>query len=160
MAATSMPSLNLLLHRLQADYPAIIFRQGVPCRWSPSESTVYYDLADTAENKAVLLHEVAHALLGHDTYNRDIELLSKEREAWQYASSDLSKQYDVTIDPDLVEAHLETYRDWLHERSLCPTCHQTGIQTKTKTYSCINCRSLWRVNDARQCQQRRWKFAA
>lgn len=160
MAATTTPSINSLVHKLHNSYPALTFTPGSPCRWSPETSTIFFDPKETADNKAELLHELAHALLSHGSFERDIELLQKEREAWQYALTELSPRFNVPIDPCLIDDRLDTYRDWLHERSLCPRCQQTGLQTKTKTYSCINCRSSWRVNDARQCQQRRWTISS
>lgn len=158
MAATTTPSISSLLHKLQRLYPDIIFKKGSPSRWSPRTTTVFYETADSAANTAILLHEVSHALLGHADFSRDIELLGKEREAWHHAATMLAPQLDVSIAPQLVEDHLDTYRDWLHQRSICPACQQTGVQVRQKTYSCINCRSSWRVNDARQSALRRFQY--
>ncbi len=104
------------------------------------------------------LHELAHAVLGHTGYRLDIELLRREREAWDAVRTTFAPHYEVPYDVDLIEDSLDTYRDWLHARALCPTCNLTGIQTKTNTYSCINCRCSWRPNDARQCALRRYKL--
>lgn len=159
MAATTTPSISLLVSKLRTKYPDYIFSEGSPCRWSPVEQTVYFEPINSQLAVSLLLHEVAHACLGHIDFDRDIELLNKERAAWRYAV-ELAPSFKLVIDPEIIDTHLDTYRDWLHTRSNCPNCQQTGLQTKKKTYSCINCRSSWRVNDARQCQQRRWKLVA
>jgi hypothetical protein len=70
----------------------------------------------------------------------------------------LAPRYRVAYDDNLIEDALDTYREWLHARSLCPTCGLTGLQTKTSTYVCMNCRCSWRPNDARQCALRRYKL--
>lgn len=155
MAATTTPSISSLVASLRAAYPAIRLQPDTPCRWSPPDMTVYYDPADTPESQAVLLHEMGHALLDHADFSRDIELLAMERAAWQHATTVLAPALGVAIDQDLIQTHLDSYRDWLHERSACPRCQQTGLQSKRKTYSCLNCRSSWRVNDARQCGLKR-----
>lgn len=148
-----MPSTSLVLKALKQDLPDISFSPGDKFHWSPNEQVIYYaDSTDTAS----LLHEVAHALLGHTKYMYDIELLKIERDAWNLTVTTLAKIYKVEIDSEKVESMLDTYRDWLHDRSLCPNCEATGIQTNTVRYSCLACGSIWRVNDARSCALRRY----
>jgi hypothetical protein len=118
--------------------------------WSSAEQTVYY-----GKNTAELLHELGHALLDHKDFIQDIELLHIERDAWEKARQ-LAPQYKVKIDDDLIETALDGYRDWLHARSLCPRCHQTGLQdSQTLDYYCVNCNARWQVNDARSCGLKR-----
>jgi hypothetical protein len=102
-----------------------------------------------------LLHELGHATLGHSDYNKDIELLSLERAAWDQAEL-LAQQYNLSINENLIEDHLDTYRDWLHSRSLCPQCSFTGLQTGNAQYSCPACHAKWRVNQARTCGLKRY----
>ncbi len=149
-----MPSTSSMLSRLKKDFSDIRFTKDGTFRWVPAERAVHYASAGDA---ASLLHEVAHAVLGHTEYIRDIELLEIEREAWDIVLSDLSKRYDVTISEDEVEDMLDTYRDWLHTRSLCPTCEATGLQSDRNHYACPACLSTWRVNEARTCALRRYK---
>ena len=146
-----------LLSRLEADYPNITFVVGDDFKWSESryELTVG-ELLDG--HQLYLLHELAHALLHHADYRLDIELLAQERQAWDYVRSILAPRYGLTQDEELIEDALDTYRQWMHTRSLCPTCNLTGLQTKTSTYVCGNCRCSWRPNDARQCALRRYKL--
>ncbi len=143
-----------LIARLHADFPAIRFEPGNTFAWSAVRSVVQYD-PSAAQAAAFLLHELAHAQLAHADFQLDIELLAREREAWDYATNVLAPMYLDAIDEELIETSLDTYRQWLYARSLCPKCSTTGLQTKTSTYICMNCRCSWRPNDARQCELRR-----
>ena len=146
-----------LLSRLKQQFPSLEFRQDELFFWSPSEHTVHFAGLGTTTDKKQLIHEVGHALCGHRDYNRDIDLLKREREAWEKAK-DLAGLFDITISTDFIEEALESYRDWLHQRSLCPTCSQVGIQETEHTYKCLLCSSQWRVNDARRCGLKRYKL--
>lgn len=134
---------------------AISFCQGDGFYWEPKSTTVFYNTTERSAPQ-LLLHELGHALLGHDNYGKDIELLGIERAAWEQARQ-LSKQYSVPMSDDMVEASLDTYRDWLHARSLCPYCKDTGIQNAPKTYQCLSCHNTWSVNEARTCNLKRYK---
>lgn len=152
-----MPSITSLINKLQKDHPNITFLEGSDFYWSPDDKTVYY----TANSNSVesLLHELAHALLGHNSYMRDVQLLEMERDAWEYARATLGPRYDVPISEDASEDALDSYRDWLHARSVCPSCQATGLQRQKETYRCIACGGQWRVNEARICALRRYKIA-
>ena len=91
----------------------------------------------------------------HDTYARDIELLRLERAAWTKAET-IATDLGLTISQDTVEDHLDSYRDWLHQRSTCPRCNATGIQIDDQHYSCLECDSVWKVNEARNCGLKRY----
>lgn len=153
MDATIMPSTFSLLALLKQDNPTLVFKKGEQFQWSPDERTIYY--ANTTDH-ASLLHEVAHAALGHTRYRRDIELLKIERSAWDYVTATLVKKYNLVIDDKHIEDALDTYRNWLHDRSLCPNCGATGAQTAPRLYICPACTSEWRVNEARLCALRRY----
>lgn len=152
MGATTTP-LTSLLPKLRQDNPTLTFTEGEHFLWSPDTQTIKY--RPSAE-PGLLLHELAHALLGHHSYERDIQLLAMERSAWEEAQR-LAVTYGVSIPSQITEDHLDTYRDWLHARSTCPTCTATGYQTGAKTYSCPACSQEWRVNEARLCGLRRTK---
>lgn len=153
MAATTMPSITSLVPRLIADFPTITFTPGERFHWHPETGTISY--IEASNDFASLLHEIGHAALGHVNFKRDIELIEMERDAWHYAVETLAHRYDIQIDPETVEAALDSYRDWLHARSTCPVCQATGLQIKQQTYRCMACRSEWTVNDARQHALRR-----
>lgn len=148
------PTNKALLLRLKADHPTIEFVGGTTFKWSHQRREL--TIGDGPE--LYLLHELAHALLDHRDFQFDIELLRHEREAWDYVRSDLAPKYAVSMHEELVEESLDTYREWMHLRSLCPSCGLTGLQTKTSTYVCTNCRCSWRPNDARRHALRRYKL--
>jgi hypothetical protein len=149
-----MPSITSLANSLQQKYPDFVFQADSEFRWSPQEKTIYYD--QHSNDLAALLHELAHASLDHQEYTRDITLIEIERDAWQYATTNLGPTHGIIIEYDTVQESLDTYRDWLHARSTCPSCKATGVQTKKSQYKCILCSSQWRVNDARICALRRY----
>lgn len=151
-----MPSILSLVAKLARDFPSINFTPGVDFRWSASNQTVYFD--SNSKDQAALLHEVAHVILGHQTYDQDIQLIQMERDAWEYAKNNLASSYDVDLTDDVVQASLDTYRDWLHARSQCPSCKATGLQIKKQTYKCLACATSWKVNEARLCALRRYKL--
>lgn len=98
-----------------------------------------------------LLHEVGHALLGHRDFTTDVERLKMERAAWEKAE-ELYRIYREKIgrktreewgwsefDQEVVEAEMDSYRDWLHQRSRCPECGLTRYQTLDQKYHCPQC---------------------
>jgi hypothetical protein len=159
MAATTTASTGLV-NRLKKEFKEFAFKRDSVYKWSPDAKTVHYRPLKQAEDTWTLLHELAHGILGHKSFKRDIELIGKEVEAWQYAAETLAPRYGFTIPASVIDDELETYRQWLHDRSLCPECLSNGVQTKTDTYQCLNCRCLWRVNDARTCELRRYKLSS
>ena len=154
MDAITMPSTNSLLPKLQNDFPALNFTAGTRFAWSPDKKTVFYDETDT-DNTNLLLHELAHGILEHRDYSKDIELIAIETAAWDKALL-LANDYGVKITNDTVQDNLDTYREWLHARSTCPECEATGYQTGKSTYSCVACMHTWRVNEARICGLKRY----
>jgi hypothetical protein len=151
--------MDKLLSRLRVAYPDITFSEGTQCSWSPRSQTVIYAVA-VKSNDAVacwsLLHELGHAVLGHKAYKSDLELLQLESEAWEQAKL-LGQKYGYTIDEDHIQDCLDTYRDWLHQRSACPTCNNRSLQHSLNTYKCFNCNEVWSVTSARFCRPYRKK---
>jgi hypothetical protein len=154
-----MPSISSLLKSLRQDYPELTFESADEFWWSGAKQTVFYD-PKAADATAYSLHELSHALLRHEGYERDIELIKLERDAWAYAKNTLAPQYDIEIDDDLIQDNLDTYRTWLHARSMCPDCEATGLQMKHQQYRCLACGHTWRVNEARLCALRRYSLQA
>lgn len=155
MVVTIMPSTISILKQLKSSYPQFTFERGDKFQWSYAEKTIYYD--SLANNQAILLlHELSHALLGHSSYNRDIQLISMERQAWDHTTK-LAPLYGVLIDDEIVQLNLDSYRNWLHTRSSCPKCSANGLQTDEYIYKCPACNHMWRVNEAKTCALRRYK---
>lgn len=143
-----------LVKKLQSNRPDITFVGADSFGWDPTTTTVTYSPTDP-EVAALLLHEYAHALCGHRGYNTDITLLQMERDAWDKAKQEASR-YDVQIAETTVAEALDTYRDWLHARSRCPECGETGYQAQNGQYTCLACQAVWRTNEARTCALRRY----
>jgi hypothetical protein len=154
MDATTMHSTNWLLPKLQDAYPQLTFTESNRFAWSPDAQTVYFDSNDTS-NTDLLIHELAHGLLGHHDYSKDIELVAMESQAWDKAL-ELAALHHISISDDTIQDNLDTYREWLHARSTCPSCEATGYQSGKNAYSCVACSNEWRVNEARLCALRRY----
>jgi len=137
------------IKKLAADYPKFSFRRGKQDYWSPGSKTVTYDPSrPSPELEYGLLHELSHALLEHTNYTSDFELLKMESEAWHKAAR-IGKKYSVKITEDHIQNCLDTYRDWLHRRSSCPTCGMHVLQTNPESYRCFNCQTEWSVTNKR-----------
>jgi len=151
-----MPSTATLISQLKSEYPQYSFTKSSDFLWSPDKKIIFYCEKDN-NDYIYILHELSHALLSHLCYGYDITLITMEREAWDKAV-ELAKDRGLTINNDLIQSSLDTYRDWLHARSTCPKCQATGLQSKKNTYNCLACGYKWRVNEARSCSLRRYKI--
>lgn len=157
MVVTTMHSTSSLIHKLSADFPTIQFVEGATFLWSPHEQTVSYDSAHP-NTPALILHELSHGLLAHEAYDRDVQLLAIEAAAWEKAKT-LAKHYDQPVSEEVIQNHLDTYRDWMHSRSTCPSCTAVGYQVSAKRYSCPACTTEWSVNEAKICGLKRTRLS-
>jgi ribosomal protein L37AE/L43A len=123
---------------IKADFPQFRFKKAPRSRWDAHANVIYY-----TDNTIELLHELGHALLGHDAFTTDVDLLRKERAAWTKART-IAKKYNLKITDGEIEKNLDSYRQHLHRRSLCPKCYHNGVQsTENKIYQCIMCGHRW-----------------
>lgn len=139
--------LAQFISQLQTDYPNFIFKQGSRFVFRPPR-TISFEKPQNSPyppaNFALLaLHELAHALLGHQDYHTHIERLKMESAAWQRAKT-LALHYQKIFswlhwDEDFAETELDSYRDWLHTKSLCKNCGLTRFQTPDGKYHCPQC---------------------
>ncbi len=137
------------IKQLQADHPAYKFEPGEQDRWSARASTITYNPGQSFKNlRYSVLHELAHALLGHHSYQTDFELLKLETKAWELAA-EIGRKYKLRINDEHIQRCLDTYRDWLHGRSRCPNCSMQALQQSASTYKCQNCSKTWRVSAGR-----------
>lgn len=143
--------MEKFIQRLREDYKEIRFVKAEGFYWSPTDQAVAYNEKDNQASRWVLLHELAHAVLGHQNYETDFELLLMESAAWDTAKK-LAKHYKTEIDEDHIQDCLDTYRDWLHRRSTCPTCGNRSLQENARQYSCFNCGTEWQVSASRFCR--------
>jgi hypothetical protein len=143
-------AMQTLLKSLQTALPALRFSPGETFYWSPETKEVFYrEDSNLERDKWSLLHETGHAMLGHDSYNRDVVLLQLEMAAWDKAL-ELAKKFGVKIDEEHIQDCLDTYRDWLHARSICPSCTTKCLQQPdNQHYRCHNCHTTWKVTPAR-----------
>lgn len=126
-----------LVAKLAADYPELRFRVGKKFMFRPPR-TVVVEAGGTSKWGLQLLHEVGHALSGHRDFRTDPERIKMEREAWERARG-LAEAYNIQYDEEFVERALDTYRDWLHQRSTCPECGLTRYQTQDGQWHCPGC---------------------
>lgn len=139
MVATSTPSASSLLAKLTADYPHLKFIKSTHFKFSPPNRIYYAYPAQPHQNFALLtLHELAHALLKHKDYVVDLQRLKIEAAAWQKAKQ-LCQKYPVKWDENFAQDRLDTYRNWLHQKSACKTCGLTRYQDPNGTYHCPMC---------------------
>lgn len=156
MDATTMRSMSSLVHKLKTDYPDITFFETEQFSWSPTTKTIAFSTTQPHAS-ALLLHELSHGLLEHQDYQRDVQLLAIETAAWEKAK-ELAETYAIRISEDVIQDHLDTYRDWMHARSTCPECTAIGYQIGPNEYACAACTHQWRVNEARLCGLKRYKL--
>ena len=144
---------NSLVHNCQKRLDGITFNNSGNFYWSPQTKTIHYD-KDSLDSQAgqwALLHETAHAQLGHHSYANDVGLLKLEVAAWQ-AAEELAGQFGLSIEPEHIQDCLNTYRDWLYARSTCPTCGLNSLQVGETEYVCLNCSCQWFVTQSRFCR--------
>ncbi len=133
------------IRQLKHDFPQFKFLPGQKDFWSAHTNTITY--AQKIEDKNFswsILHELAHALLGHITYGSDFELIKMESLAWQKAA-ELGQKYNIKISDDHIQDCMDTYREWLHRRSACPVCGSRSPQLDAQNYKCLNCSTEWSV---------------
>ena len=128
-----------LLDRLKKDFPALVFKKGKRFTFKPPKTIIVGP--EEANWDLLLLHELGHALLGHKDYDVDIKRLKMEMEAWEKAR-ELAALYGVEYDEEVVQVELDTYRDWLHQKSRCPVCGLTRFETPDGQYHCPRCENF------------------
>ncbi|HEY1063913.1 MAG TPA: hypothetical protein VGE30_01305 [Candidatus Saccharimonadales bacterium] len=142
-----------MLEQLQARFPDLQFVAGNRYCWSPQTHEIGYD-AERHDQTAdwSLLHETGHALLNHTQYLADFELVRLEMAAWTKAR-ELAAEFGITISEEHIQDCLDTYRDWLYKRSICPQCSTRAMQQNDYAhYRCFNCHTVWRVTPSRFCR--------
>jgi hypothetical protein len=144
--------MEKVLKQLRTDFPDLQYTEGDAFCWSPQTKQVFYTLERSQHGAWAILHETAHALLDHTRYSLDFELLRMEVAAWESAK-EIAKKYGITIDDDHIQDCLDSYRDWLYKRSICPSCGTKSVQQDEELrYQCFNCHSTWGVAASRFCR--------
>lgn len=143
--------MEKLIKLLRSDYPELTFLIGTQLCWSPERQEIYYNPGGGKDSAFGVLHEIGHARLGHRIYKTDVDLLKKEVSAWEEALT-LAKKYGIELKQEYIQNCLDTYREWIYRRSICPDCRSTGLQDLETRYRCLNCAAVWRVSASRFCR--------
>ena len=129
------------LETLKKSYPDFSFKPGRKFLFRPKTSIFYLE---TNENfRLLLLHELSHALLGHFSFDRSLERLQIERDAWEKTRA-LCEELNVPFDNSLAEAELNTYRDWVHQKTLCKTCGLSCLEVSSESLYCPFCQKYYK----------------
>jgi hypothetical protein len=146
-------AMDSLLAELRIRFPELNFRDGQQFCWSPqTQEVIYASSVDATHATWSLLHETGHALLNHRGYQADFELIRMEVAAWERARS-LGQELNYTISENHIQDCLDTYRDWLYKRSICPSCSTKCLQQQDLIrYRCFNCHTVWSVTPSRFCR--------
>ena len=127
------------LAKIRSDFPEIKFRQGRKFAYRPPRTVIVGP--KEPRDELLLLHELGHALSGHCVFLTDAMRLKMEREAWEKAR-ELASKYGVEFNEAAAEAELDTYREWLHQKSSCHNCGLTRYQTPDGVYHCPRCEAF------------------
>jgi hypothetical protein len=149
-----IPKLNDNVLRSREE--PLTFLEGEIFSWNPSTATITYRESSAPEDIANFLHEVGHAERDHTLFVSGVELLTMEQEAWT-KGAEIAAAMGIKLPAYVAEEALDSYRDWLHSRSLCPQCNSTGVETSLNHFSCLACHTRWKANEARLCALRRYK---
>lgn len=122
------------LAKIKSDFPSLRFVEGSRFLFRPPRTIVYVSDGE----KLLFLHEIGHALIGKNDFKTEVGRLKIEVLAWEKAR-ELANSYGVLIDENLIEGELDTYRDWLHQKSRCPLCGLTRFQTSDGAWYCPRC---------------------
>lgn len=147
MDAITMLKKNLpSILTISEDFPTINFKADDEFYWSAQINTVFYVENELNKKSGIyrLFHEIGHALSNHQTFSSGIQLIKLESEAWLKAK-EIAERYNLNISDDQIEKCLDSYRDWLHLRSICPECSIVGVEANPSQYRCFNCLQNWKV---------------
>ena len=128
-----------LISVLERDFPEYRFKWGQKFAFQPPRTI---KIGPRESNwRLLLLHEMGHAILRHKGFKTNIRRLKMEMEAWEKAR-ELAVKYKVKFDDDVVQEELDTYRNWLHQKSRCPKCGLTRFETPDGQYHCPQCENF------------------
>ena len=122
------------LAKIRSDFPDIRFVEGSRFSFRPPKTVV----VEPDGEALLLLHEIGHALIGIYDFKTEVGRLKIEVMAWEKAR-ELAVAYGVEVDENLIESELDSYRDFLHQKSRCPACGLTRFQTPDGAFHCPRC---------------------
>ncbi len=136
MVVISMENFTKFINLLKTTYPELKFKPGKRFAFRPPKTIIYVE--GEKNFKLLVLHELGHALIGEFSFKTDVERLKIETKAWAKAKS-LAKTFNIPFNETFAESELDSYRDWLHKKSLCKKCGLTRFQTPDGVYHCPHC---------------------
>jgi hypothetical protein len=158
MPETPLPSI---FKKITADFSAleISFTRSDVFYWSPQERTIFFIESQIEKGVGIyqLLHEIGHAICEHHSFRSGISLLKMEVEAWEKARQ-IATKYNIAIPEEHVESCLDSYRDWLHQRSACPECGNIATEIDDNRYRCFNCSQIWSTPRHQQTRCYRYRL--
>ena len=141
----NLPTSSSFLLKIVADFPDFSFRPGKKFSFRPPKTIFYpkdYNLekldSKSSYFKLSLLHEIGHALSKHHSFDTCAKRVKMEVEAWEKARF-LTKKYQLKVDEDFIESELDSYRNWLYQKSKCPRCSLTRFETPDGNWHCPCC---------------------
>ena len=139
-SASLSASDSALLLSITNKYPQFTFKPGQKFLFRPPH-TIHYVIGEK-NFRFLLLHELAHALLGHFSYQTSLERLKIERDAWDYTRS-LCSEEKIPVLETVAEAELDTSRNWVHQKTLCKKCGLSCIEVNKTTLFCPKCQKTY-----------------
>ncbi|MBR3204074.1 hypothetical protein IKF81_00095 [Candidatus Saccharibacteria bacterium] len=136
------PENQAFLSKIQKEYPFFSIKPGKKFLFRP-QKTILYEEKNT-NFQLLLLHELSHALLNHFTYKTSIERLQIERDAWEKTKI-LCEKYSIPFDENFIQDELDTYRNWLHQKTICKKCGLTCIETDNHSLFCPKCQKHFQI---------------
>ena len=121
------------------DFTKLRFIMGAKFAFRPPKTVVIGPYEPFS--RLLTLHEVGHAVCKHKDFRTDVKRLKMENQAWEKAR-ELALSYGIEVNEDVIQGELDTYRDWLHQKSRCPRCGLTRFQTPGSRYHCPLCDNL------------------
>lgn len=128
----------IVLQKIRGDFPNFRFEAGGKFKFRPPRTIVFDTSLEGRTGLILMMHELGHAILGHRNFKTEIGRLKMEVMAWEKAR-ELALKYEVKFDEKLMERELDSYREWLHQKSRCPICGLTRFQTPDALWHCPYC---------------------
>lgn len=124
---------------VKSRFPDLKFISGKKFAFRPPKTIVIGP--EEERDDMLLLHEVGHALMGHRDFSMNIQRMKMEVEAWERARG-LATEFGVSIDEGVIDRELDTYRNWIDQKSRCPECGLARYETPDGQYHCPRCENF------------------
>ena len=120
-------------------FPTVRFVSGRKFLFRPPKTIMIGPEEDGDE--LLLLHELGHFLSGHRNFGMNIERMMMEVEAWEKTRG-LAAEFGIEINEEIIEGELDSYREWIAQKSRCPKCGLARYETPDGQYHCPRCENF------------------